>query len=186
MKNKFALFNILITFGLVLVVLISVFAMTSYRFPDDKDLKTTTGTIEKFSHHEKKWYDYIFRTNDTDSFRIWLRDGTYYEATGINYDNIDKSLYDKIYVGGTITITYNDKGEFSPNDIVSITYGGVCYLSLQEVRREYQNTDKGMKIFGIIAICVSVAAALLLYALNVKKNKPLQKLSDDFQKQNKQ
>ena len=170
-KNKFLGFNILITSIWILLLIIGFWMTVAYELPDRSEIKTATGIVSDFKQRDGKWYDYLFGGGKHTYFNIWLSDDSFYEATGINYDNIDRKLYETIRKGEEITISYIDNGWTSPNDIVSIEYDGISYLKLTDVIEDYEKTNKSMKIVGFCVIGVTSLSAIGLYILNYKKNK---------------
>lgn len=170
-KNKFLRYNIIITIVTILFLIIGFCMTFAYELPDKSEIKTVTGIIADFKQRDKKWYDYLFRGTGGSYFKLWLSDDSFYEATGINYDNIDRKLYEIITNDTEITISYIDNGWVSPNDIVSIEYKGVYYLKLTDIIEDYEKNNKIMKIVGPSIICLTSLSAIVLYIFNYKKNK---------------
>ncbi len=180
--NKFVRFNIIITIALFFLLIVGFIFTFSYQLPSESKFKTVTGTVEDFKQRDGKWYDFILGNHSYSYFKIWLADDYFFEATGINYDNIDRNLYEVIEKGKEITIGYIDNGWSAPNDIISIEYGGKSYLNSADVIEDYKNHDKTMKIVGPCIIGVSTLSATVLYVLNYKKQKPKQKIENDLNK----
>lgn len=86
--------------------------------------------------------------SSNEYFNIRWTDDSFYEATGICYYNIDRTLFDVIKSGDEIVIDYIDNGFMSPNDIVSIEYQGTCYLELTDVLDVLEVNDRIMKILN--------------------------------------
>lgn len=170
-KNKFWGFNILITILSILLLIIGFWMTVAYKLPNKSEIKTVTGMVSDFKQRDEKWYDNLFGGTANSHFKLWLSDDSFYEATGICYDNIDRNLYGTIKKGDEITISYIDNGWTSPNDIVTIELNGICYLNLDDVIEDYENTNKKMKIVGFSIIGVTSMSAIVLYVLNYKKNK---------------
>ena len=174
-NNKFLGFNIIITSISLLFIIFGLIGTFAYEPSKLKDTKEVTGIIEEYKQRDSKWYDVIAGGTIDSYFNIRLRDNSFYEATGINYDNIDRSLFDIIKEGEEITITYIDNGWSSPNDIVSIEYQGMIYLDYEKVINEFEQNNKIMKIVGPSIIIVTIGTAITLYIINYKKNKLLSK-----------
>ncbi len=166
-KNGLICFNIIIFF-IVFFCFISGFVfLFSYEKPDN--LKETTGIIAKLEQYDEKWYDCIVGTSGS-YFNIMFEDGTYFEATGICYDNIDRKLFELVKIGEEIKITYNSSFT-KPNRIYSIEYNGVTYLSLDDVLICYENEAPSAHIQGVIMISVSVVGCVVLFLVNYRHRK---------------
>ncbi len=166
-KNGLICFNIIIFF-IVFFCFISGFVfLFSYKKPDN--LKETTGIIAKVKQYDKQWYDYFGGVTGS-YFNVTFEDGTYFEATGICYDNINRELFELVKIGEEIKITYNSSFT-KPNRIYSIEYNGVNYLSLDDVLTCYENEAKSARIQGAIMICVSVAGCVVLFLVNYRHRK---------------
>ena len=107
MKNRFVAFNILIAIALLLVLVLSLIFTFSYRQPTG--LKQQTGIVSKFNQYDEKWYDNIFGNSKGSYFDVRFEDNSYFEATGICYDNIDRRLFEELQIGKELTITYFEK-----------------------------------------------------------------------------
>ena len=169
--NKFIGFNILITAISFLFIVIGVVGMFSYSPSQFKETKVLTGVIEEYKQRDGKWYDVISGGTTKSYFNIRLSNDSFYEATGINYDNINRELYDVINIGDEITIRYVDNGWSAPNDIVSIEYKGITYLEFNAILKEFERNDKIMKIVGISIISVTTLCSIMFYIINYRKNK---------------
>lgn len=170
-QNRFLALNILIIIVVVFCVVIGVVLFFSYQQP--KNLQQATGIIAKFEQRDKEWYDYIGSSSGNE-FNVTFEDGTYFEATGIAYDNIDRKLFEIICVGEEIKITY-DYSWSRPNRIYSIEYKGVNYLMLDNVLTQYRTEHKGSLIEGVIIVVVSVVLGCVgLCIVNYKNKKSLQ------------
>ena len=109
--NNFLGYNLLITIFTILSIIIALIGTFNYELPDIDEIKTVTGIISKYNQKDQQWYDAFFDAGGTNSyFNVRLSDNSFYEATGICYDNMDRSLYDVITVGEEITIRYIDNG----------------------------------------------------------------------------
>ena len=107
MKNRFVAFNILIAIALLLVLVLSLIFTFSYQQPTG--LKQQTGIVSKFNQYDEKWYDNIFGNSKGSYFDVRFEDNSYFEATGICYDNIDRRLFEELQIGKELTITYFEK-----------------------------------------------------------------------------
>ena len=168
MKNRFVAFNILIANALLLVLVLSLIFTFSYQQPTG--LKQQTGIVSKFNQYDEKWYDDIFGNSKGSYFDVRFEDNSYFEATGICYDNIDRTLFEKLEVGEEITITYKDEIG-SPNKIYAIKYNGKNYLLLDDVLNEYSKNEKTAHIIGPIIIVLSISVGTVLLILNYKRNR---------------
>ena len=153
-KNKFVGYNILISLSMFLSVLFGLIGTFSYETP--KNINISTGTIENYKHNEAKWYDIILGGSRRSSLNITLKDETFYTATGISYDKIDKIIYDHLDVGNEITIIYEDRGILSPSQILGIEYNDITYLDVEAVLKEYNDNDKIWKTIGPIFIIIII------------------------------
>ena len=172
-NNKFVGLNILISAISVLFIVIGIVGMFSYNPSQFKETKVVTGVIEEYKQRDGKWYDVISGGTTKSYFNIRLSDDSFYEATGINYDKINRNLYDEINIGDEITIRYVDNGWSVPNDIVSIEYKGTTYLEFDVVLKEFERNDKIMKIVGISIIGVTTLCSIMFYIINYRKNKKI-------------
>jgi hypothetical protein len=169
-KGKFFQVNILITVALLCFLAVGLLFTFAYDSPKQGEVKTATGTVEKFKWREDEWYDYLFGGSASPYFRLWLTDDSFYEATGMYYDNVDKALYEILQSGEEITVGYIDNGWVSPNDLVSIEYKGVCYLRFTDILEDFEKSNKTGKIVGLYIIGVACVFATAFYILNFKKN----------------
>ncbi len=168
MKNRFAAFNFLIAIALLFVLVLSLIFTFAYKQPTG--LKQQTGVVSKFNQYDEKWYDNIFGNSKGSYFDVRFEDDSFFEATGISYDNIDRTLFEKLEVGEEITITYKDEIG-SPNKIYAIKYNGKNYLLLDEVLNEYRQDEKIAHIVGPIIVVLSISVGTVLLILNYKKNR---------------
>lgn len=168
MKNRFAAFNILIAIALLLVLVLSLIFTFAYQQPTG--LKQQTGLISKFNQYDEKWYDNIFGNSKGSYFDVWFEDNSYFEATGICYDNIDRRLFENLQIGEKITITYFEKSG-GLRKICAIEYNGETYLSLNDVLNEYSQNEKVAHIVGPTIIALSISLGTILFIVNHKKNR---------------
>ena len=168
MKKRFLAINRLITIGCLLAILLSLMLTFAYQQPTG--LEQQTGKVLSFNQRDEKWYDAFFDRSAGSYFHIWLEDGSYYEATGICYDNIDRELFENIQVGGNITVTYFKKfGE--RRKICALEYNGKTYLLLDDILREYSQNEKVAHIVGPTIIVLFMSVGIILFVVNYKKNK---------------
>lgn len=160
--------NIAISMTVIICVVIGLFVSLAYRRP--KNLQEAVGNIASFRQHDKEWYDYIGGATG-NYFNVTLEDGTFFEATGIAYNNINRELFEKIRPGEEIKLTYSH-GFGRPNRIYAIEYNGINYLPLDDVLAKYENEYKGRHIAGIVVIVLSVVAGGAgLFIVNYKYRK---------------
>ena len=168
--TKFAAFNILIGMFSVLLLLVSVLMLTSYRPP--KRLREKTGNVAAIEWQDEHWTDDLFGGASSAGFTLRLQDGSLYQATGILFDNIDRSIMSEVAYGAEITIIYNDeKGR--PDKLYNIDKGGKTYQSIDACLREL---EKERKIFESVGWCVIVGTPILAGVLGYvkyRKNKLL-------------
>ena len=171
--NRFLGLNIVITCLTIFFLAIGVVFVVDEIVPSDKnELKTTTGIVSNFKQRDPQWYDYFFTDSGSISyFKLWFTDGSFYEATGVYYDNIDRNLYETLQAGDKITISFVDNGWSEPNDIISIEHNGICYQSADDVIKDYESTRKSNRIFGFCLIGITTLGAITSYILNYLKNK---------------
>lgn len=169
--SKYIRINILITVFYVLLLIIGIIGIFAYEVPKAEDIKTTTGIIFKFKQRDGKWSDVIFGGATDKYFNITLNDDTFYEATGIYYDNIDRTLFDLISNGDEITIGFIDNGWSAPNTIISITYKDVCYLEVNDVLEDFGENDLIAKAICPLFIVIITIVTGVLYYLNYITNK---------------
>ncbi len=168
MKNRFVAFNVLIAIALLFVLVISLIFIFSYQQPTG--LKQQTGVVSKFDQYDEKWYDNIFGNSKGSYFNVRFEDNSYFEATGICYENIDRELFEKIQVGEEITITYFEKSG-GLRKICAIEYKGETYLSLDDVLNEYTQSEQVAHIVGPMIIALSMLAGTILFIINYKKHR---------------
>ena len=168
MKNRFSTSNTLIVIACLLGITLSLMLTFAYQQPTD--LKQQTGKVLRFNQHDEKWYDYILGNSKGSYFDVRLEDGSFYEATGICYDNINRELFEDVQVGGNITVTYFKKfGE--RRKICALEYNGRTYLLLDDVLREYSQNEKVAHIVGPTMIVLFISVGIILFVVNYKKNK---------------
>ena len=168
MKNRFAAFNILIAIALLLVLAIGLICTFSFQQP--KELKHHTGVVAKFNQYDEKWYDNIFGNSKGSYFDVRFEDNSYYEATGICYDNIDRRLFEELQIGKELTITYFEKSG-GLRKICALEYNGETYLSRNDVLNEYSKNEKTAHIVGSTIMALSISVGALLFVVNYKKNR---------------
>ncbi len=169
--SKYIRINILITVLYIFLLIIGIIGIFAYKVPKAEDIKTTTGIIFEFKQRDGKWYDVVFGGATDKYFNITLNDDTFYEATGIYYDNIDRTLFDLISNGDEITIRYINNGWSAPNTIISITYKDVCYLEVNDVLEDFGENDLIAKAISPVFIVIITIATGVLYYLNYRTNK---------------
>lgn len=168
MKNRFAAFNILISIAMLFVLVLSLIFTFSYQQP--MELKQQTGIVSKFNQYDEKWYDNIWGNSKGSYFDVRFEDNSYFEATGICYDNIDRRLFEELQIGKELTITYFEKsGEL--RKICALEYNGETYLSLNDVLNEYNKNEKTAHIVGPTIMALSISVGALLFVVNYKKNR---------------
>lgn len=163
--------NIAISMIVVICIIIGVCEILAYMPP--KNLKESTGTIAEFQQQDEEWYDFIIGGGHSTGnyFNITFEDGTYFQSTGISYENINRELFEKITVGEEIKITY-DSSWNRPNRIYAIEYNGVNYLPIDDVLAGYEDTAKSMNIVGAITISLSIViGGIGLFIANYKYRK---------------
>ena len=168
MKNRFVAFNILIAIALLLVLAIGL--MCTFSFQQPKELEQQTGVVAKFNQYDEKWYDNIFGNSKGSYFDVRFEDNSYFEATGICYDNIDRRLFADLQIGKEITITYFEKSG-GLRKICALEYNGETYLSLNDVLNEYSKNEKTAHIVGPTIMALSISVGALLFVVNYKKNR---------------
>lgn len=167
-RTKFAAFNVLIAIALLFVLTMSLISIAAYRQPTD--LKQQTGVVCKFHQYDKKWYDDIFGYSDGPYFSVRFEDDSYFEATGICYENIDRTLFEEIKVGEEITITYFEKIG-GRRKICAIEYKGESYLSLDDVLIEFSRSGNVVHTVASSAVVISISVAVVLFIINYKRNR---------------
>ena len=168
MKNRFVAFNILIAIALLLVLAIGLICTFSFQQP--KELKHQTGVVAKFNQYDEKWYDNIFGKSKGSYFDVRFEDNSYFEATGICYDNIDRRLFEELQIGKELTITYFEKSG-GLRKICALEYNGETYLSRNDVLNEYSKNEKTAHIVGSTIMALSISVGALLLVVNYKKNR---------------
>ena len=168
MKNRFVAFNILIAIALLLVLTIGL--MCTFSFQQPKELKHQTGVVAKFNQYDEKWYDNIFGNSKGSYFDVRFEDNSYFEATVICYDNIDRRLFEELQIGKELTITYFEKSG-GLRKICALEYNGETYLSRNDVLNEYSKNEKTAHIVGSTIMALSISVGALLLVVNYKKNR---------------
>lgn len=168
MKNRFVAFNILIAIALLLVLVLSLIFTFSYQQP--MGLKQQTGVVSKFNQYDEKWYDNILGNSKGSYFDVRFEDNSYFEATGICYDKIDRRLFEDLQIGEEITITYFEKSG-GLRKICALEYNGEAYLSLNDVLNEYSKNEKVAHIVGPTIMAFSISVGVVLFIVNYKKNR---------------
>ena len=168
MKNRFVAFNILIAIALLLVLVLSLIFTFSCQQP--MGLKQQTGVVSKFKQYDEKWYDNIFGNSKGSYFNVRFEDNSYFKATGICYDKIDRRLFEDLQIGEEITITYFEKNIWLKK-ICAIEYNGKTYLSLSDVLNEYRENEKTAHIVGPTIMAFSISVGIVLFIVNYKKNR---------------
>lgn len=156
---------IVLTFVFVILGLVGSFA---YELPTD--LTEITGFIQSYNQRDGKWYDNIFGGSKGSYFNVRLEDDSFFEATGICYDNIDRNLFKKLKIGEEITITYNNESG-RPDRIFAIKYQDIDYLMLDDSLNGYKQTAKIMHVVGPIMCGFSILSGVVLLMINYKKNR---------------
>jgi len=168
MKNRFVAFNILIAIVLLFVLVISLIITFAYQQPTN--LKQQTGVVSKLNQYDEKWYDTIFGNSKGSYFCVRFEDHSYFEATGICYDNIDRRLFEELQIGEELTITYFEKSG-GLRKICALEYDGETYLSLNDVLHAYSKNEKTAHIVGPTIMALSISVGALLFVVNYKKNR---------------
>ena len=167
MQKRFLSYNVLITMACLLAITISLMLTFAYQQP--AGLEHQTGKVLSFNQRDEKWYDAFFDRSAGSYFHIWLEDGSYYEVTGICYDNINRELFDDVQVGGSIAVTYFEKSG-GLRKIYALEYNGKTYLLLDDVLSEFSQNEKTAHIVGPTMLVLSVLAGIILFVVNYRKN----------------
>lgn len=156
-------------FAIVMIYLFGILAavgvMISTRPPTD--FKEKTGIVLEFQEHEADWTDALF--NGSSYFNIKFTDGSFFEAKGENYKNIDRELYGRLIPGVEITVKY-EENHTKPNRIYGIEYCGKTYLKYDDVRPTLEKDYKSTLIACPIILVVWTGVAVALFVFNYKKN----------------
>ena len=166
-KSKFAAFNIILVIVLLFALVVPIAYMFGYQVPTD--LTTQTGTVSRFYQHDAKWYDNIFSNTKGSYWEVRFEDGSYFEATGIAYEQIDRKLFEELDRGQELTVTYFEKPG-GVRKICAIAYKGETYLSSEAVLAAYEQRETRAHIIAPIAIAVLLAVGASLFIINYKKN----------------
>ena len=118
--------------------------------------------------HETEWYDYIFGTIGSH-FKVTFADDSFYEAPGINYKNIDDTLFSNLSVGDELTVIYHDRWS-GTNRIYGIEYNGKSYMNTEAVFAQMKNEKKTTLIIGSVFLGALTTVACVLIVVNYKKN----------------
>ena len=167
MKKRFLAYNILIVIMCLLTTLFSLMLTFAYQQPTG--LKQQTGSVVRFDQYDEKWYDSLLDGSATSYFNMELEDGSFYEATGICYDNIDRELFEDVQAGSNITVTYSDVSG-GLRKIYALEYNGKAYLLLDDVLRDFSQNERTAHIVGPIMIALSISVCIILFVVNYKKN----------------
>ena len=166
MKSRCPTFSVMIYIFCLTAIAIGLMFIFGYQQPTN--LMHQTGYILSFEQRDEKWYDSFFDTSAGSYFYIWLEDNSYYEATGICYDNINRNLFEKIHVGESITITYVEKSG-GLRKIYAVEYMGETYLSLNDVLNELSENEKTANNAGLMIIVLSILTGVI--SIGLKKNR---------------
>jgi len=142
----------LVIAGLVLPLLLLTFGIlfvTSSTQPED--FRTHTGTVAEFSWHDERWYEGFLSNSGASRFTVRLEDGSYYEATGVFYDQIDRELFSTLSPGKEIEISYH-VDSWRPNKICGILYQGQAYLSCEDTLDSYYASSSTRHTIGLVLI----------------------------------
>lgn len=143
--------------------------MFTFAYQQPTGLQHQTGNILSFHQYNEKWYDHLLGSSKGSYFNVKLEDGSFYEATGICYDNIDRKLFENLQIGKSITITYFEKSG-GLRKICALEYNGKTYLLLDNVLNEYYQNEKHAHIVGPIMIALSISSGIILFIINYRKN----------------
>ena len=166
--SRYKAFNIIIALlSFWLIVLGLVFMLA---FPVPTTFQETTGIVQDFYQYDEKWYDNIFGNSKGSYFDVRFEDNSYFEATGICYNNIDRRLFEELQIGKELTITYFEKSG-GLRKICALEYNGETYLSLNDVLNEYSKNEKTAHIVGPTIMALSISVGALLFVVNYKKNR---------------
>ena len=128
------------------------------------ELKTATGTVASFKHHERTdpdLLDYILNTTDSSYLDIKLVGGESYRANGVRYDNVDRTLFKVLAVGGEIKLIYEDRGFGGGIDwIYGIEYNGKEYLAVDAALADLKSERKITVI--VCPVIMGVLTALVI------------------------
>jgi len=166
MKNKFVAGNVLISVIVISFVLLGVLGLFAYGEPTA--LSEATGRLSELEYRDDSWLDYIFGYSGNEYLHIRLDDGRFFEATGICYDLVDRSLFEELAEGEEVTLLYDDE-HGRPDRIYGIRHGGKEYLSLSDVLKEFERNTGIMRIACPILIAVTLALGAVGFVLNYKK-----------------
>lgn len=146
-----------------------VACMFSYAPPSE--LNVATGLVIKYNYDDDtNIIDQM--VNSSTFFNVTLDDGSFYEARGINFNNIDKDLFNDIKAGTEMTVTYQDRGFSAPNRIFGIAYNGKTYLNQNDVLADLSDERKTAHIvFPTLIGVVTIIAVGLILLCNKKFNK---------------
>lgn len=168
-EKPFITLCIIIT--VIYLACVGTFIACTFTYNPPKNLEIATGQVAKFNYNDKtNIIDQI--VNSSEFFNVTLDDDSFYEAQGINFDNIDKELFNDIALNTRITITYQDRGISAPNRIFGIVYNGKTYLNKEDVFADLnEESKKAHIIFPVLIGIVTVFAVGLILLCNQKFNK---------------
>ena len=166
MKDDSAAF----TFLIVPLLLLGLFVLGlnfTFTYNELTDIKQQTGVVSSFNQHDEDIIDQI--AGSTGSyFNLRFEDGSYFEATGLCYDNIDRRLFEDLRIGDEITVTYFEKSG-GIRKICAIEYNGETYLSLENVSNGFGQNERVALIVGPILMAVAVLIGVVLFVVFRKK-----------------
>ena len=163
--SKYGRNNLIIGICVFLTLVLGLIGTFAYS-DVDKNVYKLTDVVESYEHREKRWSDYIGNNSGTPYFHIDLAEKGFFKATGIAYDNIDKTLFLALQTGKEITIIYNDS-----RYILGIEYDGITYLDYDAVVAEFDSYAKISMVIGPIAMIITIVAGVVVWYFNFKKNK---------------
>ena len=162
--------------NLILIIVVSLFCalpgfLFAFGYEVPNELNTVTGTIAEFRQRDGKWYDNLFSSPTGSYLKLEFENGSFFEATGINYDCIDSVLFENLQIGEEITVTYHDR-RGGPNRIYGICYQGEDYLLLESVIDEYEQNNNELHVMGSVILFLSLAIGAVSLVINYKRNYP--------------
>lgn len=168
--SKRPFLTLCIIISIVYIAVIGVLLGCTFAYEPPR-LKTATGTVTKFKFRkETDVVDAIL--NNSPFFNVTLDDEYFFEVPGMNFNSIDKELFDVIYVGAELTVTYHDRGYFSSNLIYGLEYNGKTYLNTEDTLAIIQKERKTAHTVNPILMGVATLVAAGLILLCYKKVKP--------------
>ena len=168
-KRPFLTLCIIIT--VVYIAVIGTLLGCTFSREPPSELKTATGTVTRINYKsETDIIDSLL--NNSTFFNVNLDNDYFFEVPGMFFDNIDKAIFDVIFIGSDLTVTYHDRGYFSSNQIYGIEYNGKTYLktedSLAVINRECKTAHTVCPIMMGVATLIAGGLIFLCY----KKVKP--------------